>query len=145
MIVFETRVDFGRQFTNIRQELNKAMLRVVIGLQRYIILEKLSGNVLHILSGNLARSITYSVEENGDEIIGTVGVGRQAPYGKAHELGGDFNIPSHNRRSVLGNVFTVRDYIMHLPQRSFIRTSFAENDQTVRAQLQAAIAEGANQ
>ncbi len=139
MIIAEVRVNIPKQVNNIRESLKRAMLRIVIGLQRYIVLNKLSGQVLHHRTGNLARAITYLVETNGSEVVGTVGVSRQAPYGKTHELGGDFNIPEHNRRSVLGNIHTVRGYIMHVPERSFLRTSLRENNPSIREQLAGAV------
>lgn len=145
MIIVKTRIKIATQLSNVRQALARTMLRIVIGLQAYVVTRKLSGDPLHHRSGNLARAIVYSVTDSGSEITGTVGVSRQAPYGQVHELGGDYPVPAHQRRSVLGNIYSVRSYLAHYPMRAFLRPSFAENDGSIREQLGAAVGEGIRQ
>lgn len=115
----------------INNNLNRLMLRQVIKLQRYVILNKLEGQVLRHRTGHLERSITYDVQRDGSAVTGIVGVGREAPYGTAHETGGTFSIPQQLRKSKLGKDFIVKAHTATFPQRAFLRPSLLENEQNI--------------
>lgn len=116
----------------------KTMQELLIRLQEYIRGAKLSGQVLHVRSGNLRRSIGTSLVEEGDRITGKVGIfsGPTLPYGRAHEYGVDttVNVSEHLRhvKQVFGRPVeatqTVRAHTRHmkLPERSFIRSTMRE-------------------
>ena len=114
---------------NIVTSTKRGLLRAVLKLQRYIVTVKLQGgNPLHHRTGNLQRATVYTepIENNG-VITATVGTSNLAPYGFVHEYGGTFSIPAHARTSVLGKVYTVREHSATFSERSYLRSSLAEN------------------
>ncbi len=116
------------------------MLRIVIGLQRYVILNKLEGQALHHRTGNLERSVVYSEpEESGGVISATVGVTDLAPYGRIHEYGGTVDVREHMATSRNGNPYMVRAHTATFPERSFLRTSLSENEGSITEQIQQAV------
>ena len=122
----------------------RGMLRAILKLQKYIVTVKLQGgNPLHHRTGNLQRATVYTepVEQSG-VITATVGTSNLAPYGKVHEYGGTFSIPEHSRTSVLGNVFTVRQHSATYPERSYLRSSLAENRQMIYDAIEEEILKG---
>lgn len=124
------------------QSVERRLLRIIIALQRYIILNKLEGDPLHHRTGNLIRNIIYTDPTNvGGIISATVGVGNGAPYGKVHEYGGQINIREQIRTSRKGKEFSVRAHIANYPERSFLRSSLLENTTDTISQLQEAINE----
>lgn len=127
--------------SNVLESVERTMLRIVIGLQRYVILNKLEGDPLHHRTGNLERNVVYEVEVDRSVITGTVGVARGAPYGKVHEYGGTVNIQEQIRTSKLGNQYSVRAHTANYPKRSFLRTSLNENEAQIAEKLQQAVNE----
>lgn len=73
---------FPREFT---REVRRAMLMSVIGLEGRV-KRKLSGDVLHVRSGSLRRSIFHTVTKHGDKSVTGI-VGTPLVYGKTHEFG----------------------------------------------------------
>lgn len=118
----------------LRIGLRETVERQAILLQRHVVAEKLHGQVLHVRSGTLARSITYRVEESAGVIRGIVGT--NVGYGKAHEFGMTLHIPEIRPRNakalrfmVGGSVVfatRVRAHDVHLPERSFLRSSLKD-------------------
>jgi hypothetical protein len=124
------------------ESVERAMLRLVIELQRYVILNKLEGQVLHHRTGNLERATVYDEpENNGNVISATVGVTGLAPYGKIHEYGGTVDVRESMRVSKLGNPYFVRGHRATYPERSFLRTSLAENEEHIQESIQRAVNE----
>lgn len=86
----------------------RALTMGLIDLTNHIVADKLSGQVLHVQTGTLRRSIHYRLDESGDQIVGLVGSfagyttpngrGFAASYARVNEYGGRFNIPSYTRR-----------------------------------------------
>lgn len=104
-----------------------AFARIAIQLQRYIVTQKLSGQVLAHRTGTLASSVIQRVEERDGKIVAIVQAGGLAPYAAIHEYGGTVTIPEHLSVSRLGNQFTVRSHEAKFPVRSYMRTSLEEN------------------
>jgi phage gpG-like protein len=121
--------------------LERAFARIAIRLQRYIVTQKLQGQVLHHRTGNLARSVIQRVEQEGSRISAIVQAGGLAPYAGVHEYGGTFSIPEHQSVSRLGKAFTVHSHTAHFPERSFMRTSLEENVEMYLAEVNKAIGE----
>ena len=71
--------------------IEKKMRKIVKLLAGYVKMKKLRGQVLHVRTGHLMRSITGKVERSGDTVIGRVGT--NVSYGRLWELGGV--IPAH--------------------------------------------------
>lgn len=112
--------------------------------------EKLSGPVLRNKTGRLRRSINSRITETPNSIVGTVGT--NVVYAAVHEYGFDgiVTVREHLRmikqafgRSIVPKEATVREHPMHmhLPERSFLRSSLRENAGALRALLQQAVAQ----
>ena len=138
--------------------LEQAMNRVTIELQART-KEKLTGEVLHVRTGTLRRSINRRVERTPDGIVGAVGT--NVAYGAAHEFGfkGNVTVRAHVRRlrtqgkldatgkrkrgKLTGAVANVASYqmTMNLPERSFLRSALKELEPSVVKAIRNAAAE----
>lgn len=135
----------------IQAEIVKALNTVNTQLQRHIVSDKLSGQVLKSHTGNLKRAILQiPAEVDGGEITGGVGLGTEAKYGLAHEYGAE--IPE--RRPVTAKalswigqdgarVFAMYAKAFTLPERSFMRTGFAEFRDRIETAIREAVERGA--
>jgi len=96
-------------------------------LRGYIVKNKLSGQVLKRVTGDLARKIDTEVITEKDYVIGRVG--SNLKYARVHELGIDkmVTVKQHQRQS-LGGMVTVREHMMHMKQkkRQYIGSSLKE-------------------
>lgn len=137
-LTVKIEADAGKLLKEQSERLHTALLKgmdtALIGLQADI-LGKLHGDVLRQVSGNLARNIIIlPVEDSGEVVTGTVGVGSSAWYGKIHEFGGSFighhtlsNPPHLVTRAGGERVMTGSPYGMHFPERSFLRSTLKED------------------
>jgi len=125
----------------LHDSLRVAMARIAIGLQSYIMTQKLEGQVLHHRSGKLVRSIQQHLEENGNTISAVVQAGTLAPYAVVHEWGGTFLIPAHLSHSAQGREYWVREHTATYPERSFMRSSLREYRDPALREIRAAIQE----
>ena len=140
----------------IRDALRRAVTEAAVALTRYVKEEKLSGQVLHNRTGTLRRKINFSVHEDATSVTATVGV--KLAYAAVHEYGFDgvVTVREHTRaiasrnvrgsirgksRAIASGVAFVRSYErhMHLPERSYLRSSLRENAGSIRDQLRAAV------
>ncbi|MFX8565905.1 HK97 gp10 family phage protein, partial [Acinetobacter baumannii] len=69
----------------LRDELKVGIGRAVLKLQREVVQNKLSGQVLNVRTGNLRRSIDQVVTTEGSAVIGIVST--NVKYGRIHEYG----------------------------------------------------------
>lgn len=134
----------------VRAELTKTIWRIVIRLQRYVKEGKLSGQVLHVRTGTLRRSINADVKDSGWAIHGIVGT--NVHYGRIHEFGftGAVEIKEHLRMvkqawgKPLKNPHKVsvkaHSRTIKLPERSFLRSALKDMAPDVRKELESAIA-----
>lgn len=129
---------FDRLPTRLRTELKVGIGRAVLLVQKRTKQDKLTDQVLHVRTGRLRRSINTRVEEGMSDVTGTIGT--NVKYARPHEFGfdGTVNVREHLRRSKLGNAFTVRAHSMHMhiPERSFLRSSLADEREQIRAELE---------
>jgi phage gpG-like protein len=98
--------------------------------------DKLSGQVLHVVSGDLRRSIFSGVEDKGDIVEGWAKQSGDVPYGAIHEFGGIIHIPeilpvkAKALHWVSGgkDVFAkrARAHDVTMPTRSFMRSSLED-------------------
>lgn len=109
----------------------RGMSRATIALQRTVMETKLSGQVLKNRTGNLRRSITQQVIAEQDQIRGVVGVDRTAWYGKLHEYGATVSATSRRGKS----------YTIHFKERSFLRSSLAEQKDRILDELRGAVSQ----
>jgi phage gpG-like protein len=120
-----------------------------IKLQRYVKQDKLTGQVLHVRTGTLRRSITYSITDNQRGIFATVGT--NIKYAPPHEYGFQgaetvrahlrmmvqaWGRPVNNPRQIQINAFTRQ---VNLPERSFLRSALNEMQNEIRSGLEAEI------
>lgn len=103
-------------------------------LQRHVVQNKLSGQVLNVRTGTGRRSITYVVEQGPSFIRGIVGTNLN--YMRAHEFGMTIQIPEIRPRTAKALHFMVggksvfamftRAHAVRLPERSFLRSALQD-------------------
>lgn len=146
----ELKARFESMYPKARDSVRRAVSKLAIGLQRKVISEKLSGQVLKNRTGTLRRSIIERVEETDTAITGIVGT--NLVYAAVHEYGfsGTVNVREHTRRVTMafGRTIapvetTVRAHPMrmNLPERSYLRSSLRESQQTIEDGLSSAVKE----
>jgi len=114
-----------------------------IELQRHIVQDKLSGQVLNVKTGNLRRSIQLAITNESGSITAKVFSSNDVKYAAIHEFGGTI-VPSKAKAlSWIGpdgkRIFA---HSVTLKERSFMRSSLADQKQSIIAGLTAAVAEG---
>jgi len=132
---------------------------LLVEFQKYVVNEKLSGQLLHRRSGALARSVVViPAEIKGTEITGGVTAGAApAFYAKFFELpevggaapvkgGGMWAVNAVKKRALafmVGGEKVFAKYVFHPPlaARPFLSQSAEESLPMIREQLQAAIDE----
>jgi phage gpG-like protein len=112
--------------------------------------QKLSGEVLNVVTGNLRRSIFSRVEDQGDTITATVG-SSGVIYAGIHEYGGTIAahdiIPNRAQalRFMIGDkvIFARRVHIppVEMPERSYLRSTFTEMKEEIVSGIKEAAAE----
>ncbi|RKV74398.1 MAG: HK97 gp10 family phage protein [Neisseria sp.] len=134
--------------TAIVQSVGRSALR----LQREVMQNRLSGQVLNVRTGNLRRSIHQQVTNTGSAVIGEVNT--NVRYGKAHEYGfaGTVNVKASLRqvRQAFGRPLKSPRYVqvrahsrnVRLPERSFLRSALRDMKPMIETDLQKSI-EGA--
>jgi len=142
---------FGGMNDRVHVELRETIKTLGFDLQAYIQRNKLSGQVLKNRSGHLRGSIHPNFYEDASSISAIVGT--NVEYAAIHEYGfdGNENVREHLRtitqafgHAINPVTFTVHAYSrqMHMPVRSFLRTSLAENANHIKAEMQAAVQRG---
>lgn len=133
------RPDKGRKLLveipgGLKNVLMSSVRTLLIWMQSRVRTGYLSGQVLNRRSGTLSRAIRYAVESDKKTVDGALFVGKEAWYGKLHEYGGIFEVPSHLR--VITKAFgkelanpvmvIVKPYFMAVPERAFMRPVLGE-------------------
>jgi phage gpG-like protein len=95
-------------------------------------LEKLSGQVLKRRTGTLSNSIISKVEEEGGELVAKVGSFGGVPYARIHEYGGTYLRHRTNARA--GSNASVGTYVT-MPERSYLRSTLAEQKEAIAKRL----------
>lgn len=128
-----------------------AVTRLSIEVQAAIKAGKLSGQVLHVRTGTLRRSINRLVTQSSAGVFATEGT--NVRYAAIHEYGfqGDETVRGHVRkvasRSVgsgkkqtLQGIAFVREHVrrVNMPERSFLRSTLRDFEPKIRADLKAA-------
>lgn len=136
----------------VRPFLVEAVTKETLALQAHVIQDKLSGQVLHVRTGTLRRSITERVTETGETIQGIVGT--NLPYGRIHEMGGVIHHPggtpfyldrggqAHFVRldsPLARNLPRTKPHPIAMPERSFLRSALADRAGLIRRSIVAAL------
>ncbi len=133
----------------VRERLLPTIRGILIDLQRHIVADKLhGGNPLHSRSGLLASRINISpIEQDENSIRGSVGT--NVVYAAIHEYGG--TIPAHDvfpkNKQALAFNWNGKDVVfksvhipsIHMPQRSFLRSSLQEFRPTILRRIENAV------
>jgi len=132
----------------LRPPLRQTVERETIALQAHVVEQKLSGQVLHVRTGTLRRSITYTMHEDEDGIVGTVGTNLE--YAAIHEYGGAIHVPEIRPRRAKALHFYVggkeifamrtRAHTVQMPERSFLRSALRERREAFIAAVRATLA-----
>lgn len=138
----------------IDDEIKSSMAFVVLRLQKQVKTHKLLGQVLHRRTGNLRDNIVRDSWQDGGLTVGVVGIASGAPYGKLHEYGfsGAVSVPAHVRQAKQAFGRRLKTPInvhvsahtrrVRLPERSFMRTAFADMLPFIRQEFEAAVKRG---
>lgn len=145
--------ELERRFTVMPDEIRRAVLAKMwsLGLmvERYIKERKLSGQVLHRRSGRLSRSIYSQVEDRGDQIVAYVGSSSDVPYNAAHEFGVRTkpHVIEPDKKKALAFMMDGKQFILarvnhpgsRIPERSYMRSSIADNAREITEGLRQAL------
>ena len=134
---------------DVRGRVAKSIGSVVIDLQKKVMKEKLSGQVLNVRTSTLRRSIDQAVYQDGAQIRGVVGT--NVEYARVHEYGfsGTVTVKEHLRliKKAFGKDLKAPKEVLvrthsaqvRLPERSFLRSALSEMEpQFLEAMDQAA-------
>lgn len=136
----------------IRKSLVKTMTAIGFDWQGYVQRSKLSGQVLKQRSGWLSSHVHAETKDTGETVTTTVGVDTRAvPYAAIHEYGGAINVPEVQDKLMVfvtkqgDTVFTRkhRAYTVHMPERSYLRSSLRDKEQQYSDAIRRAVYEGA--
>lgn len=122
------------------ERLVESQNRGLADLQGYI-MEELSGEVLHVRTGALRRSIRLiPAELHGNQIGGEVTAGGgPIVYARIHEYGGDI-YPRRAKalRFKIGNRVIFSQHV-HMPERSYMRRGLTAKQQEIIEDMRAAL------
>lgn len=135
----------------VRSFLFVTVTRVALYLENYVKTNKLQGQVLNHISGRLQSSIHSSSSQTGSRVGGIVFSAAPMPYAAIHEFGGF--IPAHiievKNALALHFVKGGKDVFAKsvnwpgatMPERSYMRSSLADNKDKIVAEMKAAVME----
>lgn len=144
----------------LQEAMTAAVTRLSIIVQTGVKEGRLTGQVLHVRSGTLRRSINRRVETTDSGTIAIIGT--NVRYAAVHEYGfdGDVTVKAHTRRSVLQmaakrsqrakkseGTIEVRSFTRHMvmPERSFLRSEVRARTDQIRQTLREAALQAVRQ
>lgn len=128
----ELRARMDRMYPNAQKGLLDAVTRLAVQLQRHVMQDKLTGQVLQVRTGTLRRSINQRVTQQADSTTGQVGT--NVVYARIHEYGG--TVVRHSKKGPGRAVY---------PERSFLRTAMHDMEARIKAELEKAVRKAVNQ
>ena len=128
-----------------QKEIRQSMGQVILKLERLVKQGKLTGQVLHVRTGRLRRSIHSRITEDRTSVTGIVGT--NVEYAAVHEYGytGPQTVKEHLRtikqafgKTITPTTVTVAAHTrtVKLPERSFLRSALDEMSSEIRTTLQ---------
>lgn len=134
----------------VHDALLKAITTQTLDLQNYIQSDKLSGQVLNVVTGNLRRSIFTKINDSGTSIQGEVYSSNDVKYGAIHEYGGvtsPHDIYPKNALALhffMGGAEVFAKHVhhpgSHMPERSFMRSGLDDQSDTIVEAIKDAVA-----
>lgn len=128
---------------------------IAVHLQTYIRTQKLSGQVLNVVTGDLRRSINFNVVQEAKKVLGRVFSSGDVKYAGIHEFGGRTSpheiVPRKAQALAFmyGGKQVFAKSVKHpgsvMPERSFMRSSFNENQMFIVRELKEAVILGIQQ
>lgn len=139
---------------SVRRELTREITAIVLLLEGHIKNDKLSGQVLHVRSGDLRRSVhaVLPVTQTATGVMGKVAQSGDVKYGAIHEFGG--KTPAHVIEAkkgaalafMMGGKQVFFKKVNHpgsvMPERSYMRSSLADLREDIANRLQDAVKRG---
>jgi HK97 gp10 family phage protein len=135
----------------VRRALLKKVTQLALQLESKIKTEKLSGQVLHVVSGKLRASIFNEVTQTGDSTIGKAASSGDVKYAAIHEFGGTIEIPeivakgkalAFMQGGKMAFYKKVAAHTVTMPERSFMRSSLADMKDQIIQEMTDAVREG---
>lgn len=143
-----------RMKSTVQQALYQAVLALSLRMEARV-KDKLSGEVLNVVTGALRRSIASSVTQSGTGVTGRVYSGGDVKYAAIHEFGGTIHIPDiyptagkalhffAGGAEIFATHVAAHNVVM--PERSYMRSTLSDMASEIRAALVAAIGGAAKQ
>lgn len=138
----------------LHEEMKAGIGRAVLKLQRMVVQDKLSGQVLKVRTETLRRSIDQIVIDEGQKVSGVVST--NVKYARAHEYGFHGTVSVRESLRTIKQAFgrpiepvqvTVRAHSrkVDLPERSFLRSALTDLEASgaIRAEMEAAVTRAA--
>lgn len=141
----------------VRKALKKKVTALAIEMDEKVV-DKVSGPVLKRVTGALARSINWLVDDNDQEVIGKVRSSGDVKYAAIHEFGGTIHHPggtayiiqdgqavwvSNAKADALGyDLPRTKPHDINMPERSFMRSTLADMKDEITEGLREAVEEG---
>ena len=137
--------------SRVREELYRTVTALTLKLEQHVKADKLSGQVLHVRTGALRRSIASKVDQSGSSVIGRVFSSGDVKYAGIHEFGG--KTPPHEivakGRALafeMGGQMRFFKRVQHpgsvMPERSFLRSSLSDMRVEIVSEIQEAVRRG---
>jgi phage gpG-like protein len=127
-------------YERLRTDLRAVVSRLAIKAQGIVKQEKLTGQVLHVRTGTLRRSINQKIEETPTGVFAKVGT--NVVYARPHEYGftGVENVKAFSR-VVRGVAQNVRAHARNvsIPEKSFLRSTLTDMQMEIQTSLRATI------
>ena len=136
----------------IRSRVTESIGRLILKLQRKVMQEKLSGQVLKVRTGTLRRSIDQRLVTDNSAVSGVVST--NVKYGKAHEYGSTETVTVKEHVRLVKQAFgkqlkhpvwaTVKSHAMkqNIKERFFLRSALADMKPEILAEFDKAVVEG---
>jgi HK97 gp10 family phage protein len=135
----------------VRRALLTKVTSLAMQLERKVKGDKLSGQVLHVVSGNLRASIFNEVQQTDTSTVGKVASSGDVKYAAIHEFGGTINIPEIEAKGaalafMMGGKQAffkkVAAHTVTMPERSFMRSALTDMHDQIVQELTEAVREG---
>ena len=113
--------------------------------------QKVSGPVLNVKTGQLRANIFQDVEDGPGGIVGSIFEAQNVKYAAIHEFGGVIQHPGgtaylidpktgvskwiSNKASIADQLPRTKAHTIHMPERSYLRSSLGEMKATIIEQL----------
>lgn len=124
----------------VRERLETAVYAMAEKLRSHVVSDKLLGQVLNRVTGQLGRSIQYRVDSGQNFVVGAVFSAGDVVYGRIHEYGA---VVTRRMEQAWGRPMKdPREVTFTYPERSFMRTSLADERDEIVEGIKRAVAEG---